>query len=157
MKLKKKNKAFTLIELLVVVAIIGILAAVGVTTFGGFQDKAKVNSTKAIHKSVQKKIAAEVVKCTLGDSTIFSGKVTCSTTPSTLAGNINSTLSGSGNKDMFSDTNPWGSGLAVKQGSSFTLGQVSLSVSSADVILKTCFKDACSSSDNQIQDTITVE
>ena len=155
MKLRK-NKAFTLIELLVVVAIIGILAAVGVTTFGGFQDKAKVNSTKAIHKSVQKKIAAEVVKCTLGDSTIFSGKVTCSTTPSTLAGNINSTL-GSGNKDMFSDTNPFGSGLAVKTGGSFTLGQVSLSVSSADIILKTCFKDACSSSDNQLQDTITVE
>ena len=38
-----KNKAFTLIELLVVVAIIGILAAVGVTTFGGFQDKAKIS------------------------------------------------------------------------------------------------------------------
>ena len=31
-----KNKAFTLIELLVVVAIIGILAAVGDTTFNGF-------------------------------------------------------------------------------------------------------------------------
>ena len=43
----KKNKAFTLIELLVVVAIIGILAAVGVTTFGGFQDKAKASSAKA--------------------------------------------------------------------------------------------------------------
>ena len=59
----KKNKAFTLIELLVVVAIIGILAAVGVTTFGGFQDKAKASSTKAIHKGVQKKLAAELVKC----------------------------------------------------------------------------------------------
>ena len=32
-----KNKAFTLIELLVVVAIIGILAAVGVTTLMGFR------------------------------------------------------------------------------------------------------------------------
>ena len=42
-----KNKAFTLIELLVVVAIIGILAAVGVTTFGGFQDKAKIAAAKA--------------------------------------------------------------------------------------------------------------
>ena len=31
------KKGFTLIELLVVVAIIGILAAVGVTTFSGFQ------------------------------------------------------------------------------------------------------------------------
>ena len=44
-------KAFTLIELLVVVAIIGILAAVGVTTFNGFQEKAKISATKANHKT----------------------------------------------------------------------------------------------------------
>ena len=49
-----KNKAFTLIELLVVVAIIGILAAVGVTTFGGFQEKAKISATKANHKMAVK-------------------------------------------------------------------------------------------------------
>ena len=40
------HRAFTLIELLVVVAIIGILAAVGVTTFGGFQEKAKKTMCK---------------------------------------------------------------------------------------------------------------
>ncbi len=34
-----KSKAFTLIELLVVVAIIGILAAVGVVTLQWFNDK----------------------------------------------------------------------------------------------------------------------
>ena len=43
-----KVRSFTLIELLVVVAIIGILAAVGVTTFTGFQEKAKVTATKNI-------------------------------------------------------------------------------------------------------------
>ena len=48
------SKAFTLIELLVVVAIIGILAAVGVTTFGGFQEKAKISATKANHKMAVK-------------------------------------------------------------------------------------------------------
>ncbi len=40
------KKAFTLIELLVVVAIIGILAAVGVVSFSGFSESAKVSSTK---------------------------------------------------------------------------------------------------------------
>jgi type IV pilus assembly protein PilA len=61
------RKAFTLIELLVVVAIIGILAAVGVTTFNGFQEKAKINTVKKIHKDIIKFISVELMKCSLGD------------------------------------------------------------------------------------------
>ena len=64
-------KAFTLIELLVVVAIIGILAAVGVTTFSGFQEKAKISATKANHKAVCKWTHVELMKCDLGDEHFF--------------------------------------------------------------------------------------
>ena len=48
------NKAFTLIELLVVVAIIGILAAVGVVAYNGYTKSAKINASKTNHKNVVK-------------------------------------------------------------------------------------------------------
>ena len=57
------RKAFTLIELLVVVAIIGILAAVGVTTFNGFQEKAKIAIVKQNHKKISKFISVELTRC----------------------------------------------------------------------------------------------
>ena len=57
-----KQKAFTLIELLVVVAIIGILAAVGVVAYNGYTKAAKVNAAKTNHKTATKFIQAEIIK-----------------------------------------------------------------------------------------------
>ena len=153
MKLKK-NKAFTLIELLVVVAIIGILAAVGVTTFGGFQDKAKASSTKAIHKGVQKKLAAELVKCSLGDSTILNSLNCSGISGSNVVSNIGSAGA------VFTDKNPFNtSDWGVKSGSSFVSGQTSLSASGNTITLKTCTSVTadCGTSSNQLTDTVEVE
>ena len=44
----KNKSAFTLIELLVVVAIIGILAAVGVVAYNGYTESAKKKLPKLI-------------------------------------------------------------------------------------------------------------
>ena len=61
------RKAFTLIELLVVVAIIGILAAVGVVAYNGYTKSAKQNAAKSNHKIVVKFVTATMLKSTLND------------------------------------------------------------------------------------------
>ena len=73
-----KQKAFTLIELLVVVAIIGILAAVGVVAYNGYTQSAKENAVKAQHKMLIKSINAELMKCNLGEEKKMADQVWCS-------------------------------------------------------------------------------
>ena len=60
-------KAFTLIELLVVVAIIGILAAVGVVAYNGYTKSAKQNAAQSNHKLVVNFVTATMLKTTLND------------------------------------------------------------------------------------------
>ena len=49
----QNSKAFTLIELLVVVAIIGILAAVGVVAYNGYTGAAKKNVVKNNYNAIR--------------------------------------------------------------------------------------------------------
>ena len=64
------NKAFTLIELLVVVAIIGILAAVGVVAYNGYTSSAKRNATLANFKTAGKFIGNTLKLCDAQGGTI---------------------------------------------------------------------------------------
>ena len=57
------RKAFTLIELLVVVAIIGILAAVGVVAYNGYTKSAKVNTVKSQIDNIEKFISTKMAMC----------------------------------------------------------------------------------------------
>lgn len=65
-QIKQMQKGFTLVELLVVIAIIGILTAIGVPMYNGYQASAKVSATKQNLDSMKTFIAGEVTKCSAG-------------------------------------------------------------------------------------------
>lgn len=64
------DRAFTLIELLVVVAIIGILATVGVVAYNGYITSAKIAASKQQHQTIKDFIKASYGQCALGDNYI---------------------------------------------------------------------------------------
>ena len=144
-----KQKGFSLIELLVVVAIIGILAAVGVVAYNGYTAAAKVNTTKTIHAQAVKYISAEVQKCSLDASGKYMG--TTQTCPATATGAVAGAIA------TMTDKNPHDTGKpAIQGGTSYQLGYVNLNASGNDVEMKTCTKKDCATAD-QLTATITVE
>jgi len=68
-----KRKAFTLIELLIVVAIIGILAGVGVPMYNGYMASAKIESAKTNHSNIKTFVAATLTKCSTSGGAIQIG------------------------------------------------------------------------------------
>ena len=92
-----KQKAFTLIELLVVVAIIGILAAVGVVAYNGYTSSAKKSVAKSNHQAVVKFIQLKLTECSINENISLK-----STANSSTENSINcSSSTGSGDMALY--------------------------------------------------------
>ena len=90
MKRSNNCKAFTLIELLVVVAIIGILAAVGVVAYNGYTTNAKANASKSNMDIVYKTWLNEKTLCEVKDpkDKALWGKTGCDVMLSTASSDV---------------------------------------------------------------------
>ena len=160
----KNIKGFTLIELLVVVAIIGILAAVGIVSFGGFTEGAKVSSAKANYNSMFKFISSEVAKCNnkmVKKAFVFdykgSGNPDFLNCPIATAGASGTLLSGISDYFRFGEgnsfKNPYNSSeLANRHSTSYSsdsdVGYVNFSTYLLEVRIWSCFKKPCSDPNN---------
>ena len=78
-----KANAFTLIELLVVVAIIGILAAVGVVAYNGYTKSAKCRTHEAQHEQIVKLAQSTYALCPISGYTYMNllPGLTCNDNP----------------------------------------------------------------------------
>ena len=146
---KSPIKAFTLIELLVVVAIIGILAEVGVVSFGGFTGSAKTNSTKSNHAAAIKSISAEIKKCEIQGGNL---SLKSSTPPSSTSNNIacsKATTSTAALGTAFinhlnneSFKNPYDTAQGAFASSGTTTGQTIITVSGSTITLTTRYLES---------------
>ena len=152
-------KALTLIELLVVVAIIGILAAVGVVDYNGYTAGAKANSVKTNFSLIKKYIYSEVMKCQLGEQKIANGTINCP--PDTFGVGIYTKFVAVFKTGEIILRNPYNNDFQVNNGNIYNrdedVGYIRFNIiggAEQFIRIKSCIKLPCSDTSNHIEEII---
>ena len=151
------KKGFTLVELLVVVAIMGVLAAVGVVSYNGYAYRAKLNSVMHQRTLIIKSINAELIKCSLGETLVMEGKLFCSWMNLSAWDNLfmNAVIEYSNYvlnmKNPFSPDKPFTEWSATVPAKDVYLGKV---VFHNKAQTETCIKTPCSDANNRIIESV---
>ena len=159
----KNNKGFTLIELLVVVAIIGILAAVGTVAYQGYIAGANKSATKSNHASAVKYIAAELAKCSIGETEVMKASddsvLTCSGRDG--GGNVSAqaVVAMGDFKNAYDTSADSGvvDGAVSSAESDDNVGFTYITDDGDNVDVATCFVKDCDDSANCMENTISIE
>ena len=164
MKNKKREKGFTLIELLVVVAIIGILASVGVVAYNGYTESAKKAGVASNHANIMKFVGAELAKCNIDSKTMENAggtaQLTCTATGT--AGTVSTAAAaaiGSRTKEF---KNPYGGATLITKvdavAGAIAKGAISISDDGSTVTIESCKEsegcDAASTEDRLVGEVI---
>ena len=120
-----KNKGFTLIELLVVVAIIGILAGVGVVAYNGYTTSAKEKTTEINFRNITKSLMIEFMKCELDSANIIFISHSCGNSNAPATSLISSFINTGMNMK-----NPYSTKSSAISSNPCTLGTVSITTPS---------------------------
>jgi len=135
-----------------------------VTTFSGFQEKAKISAAKSNYKTVIRWVKTELVKCNAGlsDTMFVSNPKSCPMTHSnTFLSGMNNACRGQGGvfsqmKNVYKPTERL-CDLAISYKNDNDVGKVNFSQKDwQNVRFSSCWKTPCSSSENHEQIIIDV-